>query len=61
MLDIGTVEEPPGPGAFRLELCPNNSRDEATQVPLLQKNVEQQFILTNGGHIEISKDMVTII
>ena len=40
MLDIGTVKESPGPGTFRLEVGPTNSRDETTLVSLLQKHLE---------------------
>ena len=35
MFDIGTLNDLPVAGAFRLELCPNNLRDEEKLIPLI--------------------------
>ena len=41
MIDLGTIDEPTPLGGYRLEILPNNSRDLATLMPLINKHVEK--------------------
>ncbi|CAF1134524.1 unnamed protein product, partial [Brachionus calyciflorus] len=41
MIDLGTEEAPNPIEDFRLELCPNNSRDGQTLLALINKHVEK--------------------
>ena len=49
MIDIGTEHQQPEPGAYRLEICPNNERTEAALVPLIQKHVEVGSVIMSDG------------
>ena len=49
MIDLGSLDEPAPPTAYRLEICPDNVRNEATLIPLLQKHVRPNTTIISDG------------